>query len=46
MKEPMPRKKRSWYTVVPAADIVKIVPEGYKLAVLKVPFSRKLRLTW
>lgn len=42
----MPRKKRDWYTTVRAEDIVKIVPKGYKLAILKVPFSGKLRITW
>lgn len=45
-EEDMTRRKRSWLTIVAAEDIVKIVPKGYKLAVLKVPFSRKLRLTW
>lgn len=42
----MPRRKSRWYMVVPAADIQKIVPEGYMLAVLKIPFSSKLRITW
>lgn len=42
----MPKKKRDWYTVVAAENLPRIVPPGYKLAILKVPFSRKLRLTW
>ncbi|MCC3292411.1 hypothetical protein [Arthrobacter sp. zg-Y1110] len=42
----MPRKQSRRYMVVPAEDIVKIVPEGYKLAVLKLPFTGKFRLTW
>lgn len=39
-------KKKSWYTVVRVDDIVKIVPEGCKLAMLRIPFLGSLRITW
>lgn len=42
----MPKQKRHWYAVVPAENLPKIVPPGWKLAVLRVPFSRTLCLTW
>lgn len=42
----MPRRKKRWYMVVPAEDLPKIVPEGYKLAVLRLPFTGTFRLTW
>lgn len=42
----MPRRKHRLYSVVAARDIVKIVPEGYQLAMLRLPFLGKIRITW
>lgn len=37
---------RRWYKTIDVGDLVKVQPGGYKLAVLRVPFSRKFRITW
>lgn len=34
------------YREVDPEDLVKVMPTGYKLAVLNLPFSRKFALTW
>lgn len=34
------------YREVDPADLPKVAPAGYRLAVLNLPFSRKFALTW
>lgn len=35
-----------FYSTIDIADLLKVQPEGHKLAVLRIPFARKLRITW
>lgn len=37
--------KPSYWTVTPD-QIKRVMPEGHRLAVLKLPFTRKFALTW
>ncbi|MFI2563028.1 hypothetical protein [Paenarthrobacter sp. NPDC018779] len=36
----------SLYELIDADDLVLVAPDGYKLAVMQIPFAPKFAITW